>query len=83
MAGKGSELCGEDEAGGTATDDQDIHLVRRHLGRLPRVRGGGKHFRVSDRVPVEIELHAPILSVDPLRDRTPVEPWSHAPIALV
>ena len=55
--GEGGQLCSEDEAGGTAADDEDVHFVREALRRPHRTRGGRKHLRVAGPVTVEIELH--------------------------
>ena len=61
--GESGQLCREDETGRTATDDEDVHFVRETLRRRHGIRGGRKHARVADRVAVEIELHASVLSV--------------------
>ena len=61
--GEGGQLCGEDKAGWTTTDDEDIHFVRKAVRRPHCTRGGRKHLRVAGPVPVEIELHASVLSI--------------------
>ena len=52
--GEGSQLRSEDEAGRTATDDQDVHFVRQGASDASIALGAaGEHFRVPDPVPVE------------------------------